>query len=82
MSLHLAHGGGDFFHVARGAEENLGALEMPALLQRLEHWTRRTLHDFARDSLKPTVLANLAQNGGDGVALRSFTVIRYPAQAN
>jgi pyruvate,water dikinase len=26
----------------------------------LEHWTRRTLRDFARDSLKPTALAGLA----------------------
>ncbi len=45
---------------ARGAEEDLAKLDGPALLERLEHWTRRTLHDFARDSLKATVLAAVA----------------------
>ena len=33
--------------VARGEAEDLAALEPPALLERLEHWTRRTLVDFA-----------------------------------
>src|SRR5262249_49395660 len=30
------------------------------LLQRLEHWIRRTLYDFAREGLKPTALAGMA----------------------
>lgn len=44
----------------RGAQEDLTSLEGPALLERLEHWVRRTLIDFARDSLKATVLAAVA----------------------
>jgi pyruvate,water dikinase len=44
----------------RGAADDLGAVETPALLDRLEHWVRRTLYDFARDSLKPTVFAAVA----------------------
>jgi rifampicin phosphotransferase len=46
--------------VEKGEAEDLGKLEPPALLERLEHWTRRTLVDFARDSLKPTALAAIA----------------------
>jgi pyruvate,water dikinase len=45
---------------AAEASRDLGALDGPALVERLEHWMRRTLYDFARDGLKPTVLANLA----------------------
>jgi pyruvate,water dikinase len=45
---------------AEGEAEDLAALDPPALLDRLEHWTRRTLVDFARDSLKPTALAAIA----------------------
>jgi pyruvate,water dikinase len=43
-----------------GAKEDLTQLDGSTLLERLEHWTRRTLLDFARDSLKPTALAGLA----------------------
>jgi pyruvate,water dikinase len=42
------------------ARQDLSSLEPSALLERLEYWIRRTLHDFARDSLKPTVLAAVA----------------------
>jgi pyruvate,water dikinase len=35
-------------------------LEPDALLEQLEYRIRRTLHDFARDSLKPTALAGVA----------------------
>jgi phosphohistidine swiveling domain-containing protein len=45
---------------AKGAEEDLSKLDDPALLQRLEHWIRRTLYDFARESLKATVLGAVA----------------------
>jgi pyruvate,water dikinase len=45
---------------ARGAAEDLSALDEAALLQRLDHWIKRTLDDFARDSLKATVLAAVA----------------------
>jgi pyruvate,water dikinase len=46
--------------VRREAGEDLNRLDTPALLARLEHWVRRTLYDFARDSLKPTALAGIA----------------------
>src|SRR5947199_1676908 len=38
----------------------MSKLDGPALLARLEHWARRTLIEFARDSLKPTALAAAA----------------------
>lgn len=40
--------------------EDLSRLETPALLQRLEHWIKRTLTDFAREGLKPTLLAGVS----------------------
>jgi pyruvate,water dikinase len=43
----------------KGAEEDLSSLEPSALVERLEHWILRTLHAFARESLKPTVVAAL-----------------------
>jgi len=43
-----------------GAKEELTVLEPQVLVQRLEHWRRRTLDIFARDSLKPTALAAFA----------------------
>lgn len=46
--------------VAQAANEDLSRLTSPQLLERLHHWIRRTLVDFARDSLKPTALAGLA----------------------
>jgi pyruvate,water dikinase len=39
---------------------DLSGLDSRALLDQLERCIRRTLHDFARDSLKPTVLAAVA----------------------
>jgi pyruvate,water dikinase len=44
----------------RAAVEDLTRLDDSTLLVRLEVWVRRTLCDFARDSLKPTALATLA----------------------
>jgi pyruvate,water dikinase len=46
--------------VAAETAVDLAPLDTPALLTRLEYWIRRTLYDFARDSLKPTVLAGVA----------------------
>jgi pyruvate,water dikinase len=45
---------------ARAACQDLGRLDTPVLLERLEHWIRRILYDFARDGLKPTALAGIA----------------------
>src|SRR5262249_10298175 len=39
------------------ATEDLTTLDDHELLNRVDLWTRRTLFDFARESLKPTVLA-------------------------
>ena len=38
-------------------------LDDNALLQKVEYWTKRTLIEFARDSLKPTVLSALLMGG-------------------
>ncbi len=43
--------------VRRGRAEDLTRLDPATLQDRLEHWVQRTLYDFARDSLKPTALA-------------------------
>jgi rifampicin phosphotransferase len=40
-------------------QQDISKLNPPALLERLRHWIKRTLNDFARDSLKPTALAAL-----------------------
>src|SRR5437660_7416380 len=40
--------------------QELSSLDSAALIERLDLWIRRTLIDFARDSLKPTVLAGVA----------------------
>jgi pyruvate,water dikinase len=42
------------------ARKDLASVDSAALLEQLEYWIRRTLIDFARDSLKPTVLAAVA----------------------
>jgi phosphohistidine swiveling domain-containing protein len=44
----------------REAERDYAKLDTAALLDRLEHWIKRTLYDFARHSLKPTALAGIA----------------------
>jgi pyruvate,water dikinase len=45
--------------VDKANAEDWGRLSSPELLERCRHWIRRTLVDFARDSLKPTALADL-----------------------
>jgi pyruvate,water dikinase len=46
---------------SRAAQEDLSSLDDAALSRRLEHWIQRTLYDFARDGLKPTVRAAIAR---------------------
>jgi pyruvate,water dikinase len=46
--------------VERAAREDWGGKSDEEILALLEHWTSRTLIDFARDSLKPTALAAVA----------------------
>jgi pyruvate,water dikinase len=45
----------------RAGGDDLTRLDDAALCRRLEHWVRRTLYDFARDSLKPTAIAAMAR---------------------
>jgi rifampicin phosphotransferase len=61
------------------AARNLAALDTPALLDRLEHWTQRTLVTFARDSLKPTVLAAVAMGKLEWLLARSLGAERTRA---
>jgi pyruvate,water dikinase len=44
----------------QAAQEALQPLDTITLLERLDYWVERTLCDFARESLKPTVLAAVA----------------------
>jgi rifampicin phosphotransferase len=64
---------------AQGEAEDLDKLDAPALLERLEHWTRRTLVDFARDSLKPTALAAIAMRDVETKLRAKLGAARTPA---
>jgi pyruvate,water dikinase len=44
----------------QAGEQDLAALDDNALLGTLDHWARRTLVQFSRDSLKPTALAAIS----------------------
>ena len=46
----------------RESTHDLAREDVPALLDRLEFWTKRTVVDFARDSLKPTIMAAVAMS--------------------
>src|SRR5262249_5317932 len=61
------------------AAEDLTALAAPALLERLEQHIQRTLYDFARDSLKPTVLAAVAMGKLGFLLNRALGPERGPA---
>jgi pyruvate,water dikinase len=63
----------------QGAVEDLSGLDDAALLQRLEHWIQRTLHDFARDSLKATVLAAVAMGKAEYILTRPLGAERTRA---
>jgi pyruvate,water dikinase len=63
----------------RGAAEDLSGLDEAALFQRLEHWIQRTLYDFARDSLKATVLAAVAMGKVEYILLRPLGPVRTRA---
>jgi pyruvate,water dikinase len=64
---------------ARAEADDLGGLDAAALLERLEHWVRRTLYDFARDALKPTALAAVAMGNVERFLLRRLGPERTPA---
>src|SRR5207302_789898 len=44
----------------QGMSQDISSFDSAAFLDRFDYWIRRTLIDFARDSLKPTVLAAVA----------------------
>jgi phosphohistidine swiveling domain-containing protein len=64
---------------AQGAAEDLALLDGGALLARLEHWIQLTLYDFARDSLKATVLAATAMGKLEMVLARRLGAERTRA---
>ncbi|MBI3410509.1 MAG: hypothetical protein HY040_19390 [Planctomycetes bacterium] len=54
------------------AKHDLTQLSETHLLERLDYWIKRTLYDFARDSLKPTALAAVAMGN-----LERVLTLRY-----
>src|SRR5206468_3381261 len=46
--------------VETAQQEDLSKLDPPALVERFESWVKWTLVDFARHSLKPTLLAQFS----------------------
>jgi pyruvate,water dikinase len=62
--------------VTRANAEDWNALDSPALLERLFFWCKRTLEDFARESLKPTALATVARTGLESILQRKLGVER------
>jgi rifampicin phosphotransferase len=62
-----------------GATEDLSKLDDNALLERMEHWIRRTLYDFARESLKATVLGAVAMGKLEMVLTRPLGAERTRA---
>jgi phosphohistidine swiveling domain-containing protein len=56
----------------RAAEEDWSNLDARSLQDRYEYWFGRTLAFFARDSLKSTVLAAVAQSGLESVLRRKL----------
>ena len=63
----------------RAKPKTSAKLDAPALLERLEHWTRRTLVDFARDSLKPTALAAIVMRDVETKLRVKLGAARTPA---
>jgi pyruvate,water dikinase len=63
----------------RAEADDLGPLDAPALLERLEHWVRRALYDFARESLKPTALAAVAMGNVERFLHKRLGPERAPA---
>jgi len=66
----------------REGKEDLTTLSSPALLERLESWIHRTLYDFARDSLKPTVLTAVAMTNVERWLRRKLGAERTRAALN
>ena len=57
---------------ARAAAEDWSNLDTAVLLDRLHYWIKRTLDDYARDSLKPTALATVARTGLEAWLVRKL----------
>lgn len=48
---------------SQATAEEWNILDSPALLEKLFYWSKRTLDDYAAESLKPTALAAIARTG-------------------
>jgi phosphohistidine swiveling domain-containing protein len=57
---------------ARAVREDWSNLDTPALLECFHYWCKRTLEDFARESLKATALAAVARAGLEFALRRKF----------
>jgi phosphohistidine swiveling domain-containing protein len=62
--------------IERAAAEDWSKLDASALLERLFYWSKRTLDDYARESLKSTVLATMARAGLEAWLTRKLGVAR------
>jgi pyruvate,water dikinase len=58
--------------IEQEAARDVTGLATPEVYDRLQHWIKRTLYDFARDSLKPTALAALKMSALEAVLTRGL----------
>ncbi|MEZ6142445.1 MAG: PEP/pyruvate-binding domain-containing protein [Zavarzinella sp.] len=73
---HYQHISGVFRQqVQLAATEDLAALPLPTLQKRLQFWVQATLVQFARDSLKPTVVADFLRE-----CLKTMLEKAFPGQ--
>ncbi len=63
----------------RATAEDWSKLDAPTLLERFSYWSKRTLDDYARESLKSTVLATMARAGVEAWLSRKLGVERARA---
>ncbi len=68
--------------VEAAAAEPLASLANDELLDRLHFWIKRTLCDFARDSLKPTALAGIAMANAGAHVGAALSIIRSRCTRN
>ncbi len=68
--------------VQKESARDIAALSKDELLEQLNHWVQRTLVDFARQSLKPTVLASLAMENLRRALERAYAVSSNAGQGD
>jgi pyruvate,water dikinase len=57
------------------AQRDLSGLDTAQLFERLSFWINRTLQEFGRESLKPTLLAGVAMENLEGTLRRRFIAL-------